>query len=168
MARRRVIVVLVLLAVGGVVVLQRVWRRPPTDEEQILALFHDAARAAEERRIGDVVRGVSAGFQADGMDKRALKQVVALHVLRGTWVSVTVASAKVEVRGDSGRAVVDVVLSRSGKGTPLAQLLPEQASLHRFALKLAREEDGWRATTATWRPITLDEAVAGPELPSAP
>jgi hypothetical protein len=88
-------------------------------------------------------------------------------VLRGTWVSVTIAGAKVDVQGDMGRAVVDVVMSRSGKGTPLAQLVPEQASVHRFDCRLMREEDGWRATTVTWRPISLAEALAGPELPSA-
>jgi hypothetical protein len=30
---------------------------------------------------------VSEGFEGQGLDKRAAKQLVAAHVLRGTWVS---------------------------------------------------------------------------------
>jgi hypothetical protein len=69
------------------------------------------------------------------------------------------------VEGDAARAEVDVILSRSGQGTRLADLLPEQASVHRFTCRLAREQDGWKITSAAWRPISLEEAASGPELP---
>jgi hypothetical protein len=167
MARRYVLLFLLVLAAAGGLVLARALRHEPGDEEQIRALFDDAARAAEEKRIGDAVRGVSERFDAQGMDKRGVKQLIALHVLRGSWVTVTVAGAKVDVQGDAARAVVDAVMARSGKGTPVAQLVPEQATAYRFDVHLAREQDGWRATHATWSPISLEEAVAGPELRSA-
>jgi hypothetical protein len=163
---RRVFLLLFLLVVAaGALLVPRFFRHPPTDEEQILAIFGDAARASEEKRIGDAVQGVSEHFEGEGLDKRGVKQLVAGHVFRGTWVSVTIAGATVEVQGDTARATVDVVMSRSGKGKPLAELLPEQATAHRFKCRLAREPEGWRVTTASWRPLSLEEAVAGPELP---
>jgi hypothetical protein len=142
-------------------------RPPPSDEQRIRALLDEAARAAEEKRVGDVVRDVSERFQGEGLDRRGVKQLVAFHVVRGDWLSVSIAGAAVEASGDAGRAEVDVVLSRSGKGTPLRELLPEQATVHRFQLTLAREAGGWKVTAARWRPITLAEAAAGPALAPA-
>lgn len=157
----RLLGLLALLAVAAFLTL-RALRPAPTDEQQIRALLEDAARAAEEKRIADVVRGVSERFEGHGLDRREVQRLVAAHVLRGAWVSVTITGDRIEVRSDGARALVDVLLSRSGRDTPLAQLLPEQATVHRFALQLAREEEGWRVVAAAWRPIPLEEAAAGP------
>jgi hypothetical protein len=146
----------------------RALRPAPSDEEQIRALLADAARAAEEQRVGDAVRDVSERFEGEGLDRRGVKQLVAAHVLRGTWVSVTIAGAAIAPVGDAARAAVDVVLSRSGKGTPLTELLPAQASVHRFQLRLERERGAWKVVRAAWRPITIEEAAAGPEVPQGP
>jgi hypothetical protein len=94
-----------------------------------------------------------------------VRQLVTLHVLRGSWVAVKVAGATIRVERDASRAVADVVMLRSGKGERLAELIPEQATLHRFDLRLAREEGEWKVTAARWRPITPDELASGPELP---
>jgi hypothetical protein len=167
--RRPLLALAVLLLVAlAALVSVRLLRKPPSDEEQIRTLLSDAARAAEEKRIGDAVRDVSERFHGEGLDRREVKQLVAAHVLRGTWVSVTIAGTKIDIRGDLARAAADVVLSRSGKGTPLAELLPVQASVHRFLLDLAREEGKWKVVGARWRPVTLEEAVVGPELPAEP
>ena len=168
MRRPLLALALLVLAALGALLAVRLLRKPPSDEEQIRILLVDAARATEEKRIGDAVRDVSERFHGEGLDRREVKQLVAAHVLRGTWVSVTIAGTKIDVRGELARAAADVVLSRSGKGTPLAELLPEQASVHRFLLDLAREEGKWKVVGARWRPVTLEEAVVGPELPAEP
>ncbi len=161
---RRALVLAVVLVVGAAAFFVARALRPPSDEEQIRAMIHDAARAADEKRIADVVQGLSERFDAAGVDKRGAKQIVALHVLRGTWVSVLVAGEKIAVERERARAVADVVLSRSGKGKSLSEILPEAASIYRFDLRLVKESGEWRVTTAAWRPITLEQAVAGPEL----
>jgi uncharacterized protein YneF (UPF0154 family) len=166
--RRALLLTLLVLAVLGALLARRLLRQPPSDEEQIRTLLVDAARAAEEKRIGDAVRDVSERFRGEGLDRREVKQFVAAQVLRGTWVSVTLAGTKIDVRNEVARAACDVVLSRSGKGTPLAELLPEQASVHRFLLELAREDGKWKVVGARWRPVSVEEAVAGPELPAEP
>jgi hypothetical protein len=141
---------------------------PPGDEEAIRALFDDAARAASERRVSDAVAGVSEAFSGHGLDRRGVKQLVAFHVLRGEWVSVAIAGASVAVEGDGARAVVDAVLARGAASKkPLAALLPGEASAHRFACRLAREEDGWRVVAADWEAIDLGAALAGPPDPAA-
>ncbi len=167
MTRRTVAVALAAVAAAAALVLAlRRGREPPSDEARIRALFDDAARAAEERRVGDAVEGVSERFRGGGLDRQGVKQLVAFHVLRGEWVSVTISGARIAVAGDAARANVDAVLVRgSGKGKALEALVPGEASAHRFACRLAREPDGWRVVEAEWRPIGLPEALAGPAPP---
>ncbi|HET9595732.1 MAG TPA: hypothetical protein VFP65_09140 [Anaeromyxobacteraceae bacterium] len=160
-----------LVAVAAAALAWVGWRalRPaPSDEAQIRALLERAAEAAGEKRVGDAVADLSDRFQGEGLDRQGAKQLVALHVLRGTWVSVAVTGARIAPEGDAARAAVDVLLSRGGKGARLADLLPEQASVHRFQLALEREPGGWKVVRARWRPVTLEEATAGPELADAP
>jgi hypothetical protein len=136
--------------------------RKQSDEEQIRTLVTSAVHAAEEKRVGDVMDVVSERFAGEGLDKRGVKQLVAFHVLRESWVALTVSGDQVAVQGDAATATVDVVMIRSGPGRKLAELLPHQASVHRFDLKLNREDGDWKVTSAAWRPISLEAAVDGP------
>jgi hypothetical protein len=68
--------------------------------------------------------------------------------------------------GAQARANVDVVLARgAGKGKALESLLPGEASVHRIACRLVREDGDWKIVEAAWTPVGLAEAVAGPEEP---
>jgi hypothetical protein len=167
LSRRSLAVALAVAALAVVAALAwgRLRRPPATDEERICALLEDAARSAEERRVSDVVAGVSERFAAGGLDRHGVKQLVAFQVLRGGWVSVSVTPPRVRVDGDRARANVDAVLSRGAKGKDLSALLPGEASVHRFALRLEREPEGWRVVEASWRPVDLAEALAGPPEP---
>jgi hypothetical protein len=169
MSPRRLAAVAAVVVVAALGAARLLAREERTDVELIQALLVDAARAAEEQRVGDAVEGVSERFQGSGLDKRGVKQLVAYHVLRGQWVSVSVAGARVRVEGARARAIVDAVLARaSGKGKSLAALLPGEASAHRFDCALEREEDGWRIVEASWRALALPDAIAGPPEPPRP
>lgn len=171
MPSRRVILAAAAAAVAGLVAVAalRLGREAPPDEALIRAVFEEAARAAEERRVGDAVLGVSERFAGHGLDRAGVKRLVAFHVLRGEWVSVSIAGARIEVEGDRARANVDAVLARGGaKGKSLAALLPGEASAHRFLCRLEREPDGWRVVEAEWRAVGLPEALEGPPEPGAP
>jgi hypothetical protein len=154
-----------LAVAAGAFLLVRLGARQPTDEERIRALLGDAAVAVQERRVGDAMRAVSERFAGEGMDRQGVKALVTYHALRGDWVRVAVANVDVEVHvPDDGLAdaTLDVVLARSGAGQSLADLLPAAASAYRIACGLAEEEGEWRIVAATWRPIDLSEAIAGP------
>jgi len=142
------------------------WRasRPdPTDEEAIAALFADGARAAQERRVSDAVAGLSERFRsASGWDRREVKQVIAAQVLRGEWVSVTVAGARIAVEGDRARAGIHLVAARSGQGGSLADLLPHQATGLRVDAELEREGGTWKVVAASHRIVPLAEALGEP------
>jgi hypothetical protein len=91
---------------------------------------------------------------------------VALEVLRGEWVSATIAGARVRVDGDLAWANVDVLLARgAGKDKPLEAILPGEASAHRLRCRLEREGKEWRIVEASWREVGLGEALAGPPEP---
>lgn len=157
----------VLVAVAGIAAI-RLGHEPPSDGERIRAIFDDAARAAGEKRVSDCVAAVSERFRGAGLDRQAVKQFVAFHVLRGEWVSISIAGARVAVEGDAARANVDAVLVRgSGKGKPMPALLPGEASAYRFICRLEREKDSWRIVAAEWRPVGLSDALAGPPEPDA-
>ncbi len=165
MSRRAWIIVAVAVALAAVGA-ARLLRSPPTDEEAIRALFDEAARAASEKRAGDAVEGVSERFRGHGLDRAGVKRLVAFHVLRGEWVSVSIAGARIAVEGDVARANVDAVLARGGAaGKALASLLPGEASAHRFSCRLEREPDGWRIVEAAWRAVELADALSGPPDP---
>ena len=163
--RRRTLVVLAVAAVVAAVVAARLRGEPETDEDRIRTLFSKAALAAEERRVSDVVEGVSERFAEGGLDKQGLKRFVAGMTLRGEWVSVTLAGIAVAVEGDAARANVDVVTARSGKGKALADLAPAEGSAQRIQCRLEREPDGWRVVGASWGAISLADALAGPPPP---
>jgi hypothetical protein len=168
--RRSIVVVGVVVAAAGAVLLWRASSAPPrSDEELIRALFEDAAKAAEERRVSDVVAAVSERFVGEGIDRRGVKQLVAAHVLRGEWVRVAIAGVRVAVEGRRASAIADAVLARGGaRGKPLADLLASEAAAHRFECELELEDAGWRVVSARWHSITLREALDGPPDPPAP
>jgi len=138
-------------------------RAGPTDEEAIAALFADGARAAQERRLADAVAGLSERFRsASGWDRREVKRVVAAQVLRGEWVSVTVAGLRTSVEGDRARSAVHLVAARSGQGSRLADLLPHQATGLRVDAELEREGGEWKVVAASHRAIPVAEAIGEP------
>jgi hypothetical protein len=160
LARRIALVALLVLAAAAAV-----WRLsrppPPSDEELIRTLYDDAVRAAEERRVSDAVAGLSERFQGQGLDKRGVKQLVAANVLRGNWLVARIAGLRVEVMGDTARAVLVLVATRAGAGKALADLLPSDGNAWRIDCRLEREADGWRIVGATWVEETLVEALEG-------
>ena len=149
-----------------------VWRcgrpPPPIDEELIRTLYADAVRAAEERRVSDAVAGVSERFQGQGLDRRGLKQLVAGQALRGNWLVVRIAGLRIEVTGDTARAVLDLVATRAGAGKALADLMPSEGNAWRVDCRLEREPEGWRIVGATWVEETLAEALGAALTRPAP
>lgn len=143
-------------------------RRAESDEARIRRIFFEAAKAAEERQIGEVVKDVSDRFHSGDVDRDSVKSIVAAAVLRGGWVSATVTGASVRVLGDEAQAVVDLVLAR-GKGRPsLASLAPDEASVERFEFALSREREGWKIVSASHRSVNLADALEGPTDPKSP
>jgi len=160
---RRALVVLAVAALAA-----PACKKPKSDEELIRAIFGRAAQAAEEKRPGDVVADVSERFRAGELDRDGVRRTVAGVILRGGWLSASIAKANVLVEGDAASAVVDVLLAQAAGARSLADLAPGEASVHRFDVRLAREPDGWRVTAARWAPVELSDALAGPPEPSPP
>jgi len=155
-----------LAALAGLWVATR--PEPPSDEALVRALFADAAAAAEAGKVSDAVAGLSERFQGGGLDRTGAKRLVAGLVLRRQWVAVKLAGARVTVEGDRATAQVDAVLASGGAGKALADLLPAEATAHRFDCRLERERDGWRIVGADWRAIPLGEALAGADGAAPP
>lgn len=164
----------IAIAAAAAALAAAVWFLRPartlTPEERIQAMFQDAARAAEQRKVGEVVELLSDRFDGGGEGQRAtrdeVRRMLALELLRGQWVSVTISSARVIVDGPRARASVDAVLSRAAdRSKGLTSLLPGEASVHRFSLDLEDEAGKWRIVSGRWRQIGIEEALSGPDAP---
>jgi len=158
-----VLLAVLLAALAGLWLAAR--PEPPGDEALIRALFAEAAAAADAGRAADTVLPLSQRFQGHGLGRDEARRMVAAMVLRRQWVSVTLAGVRVAVDGDRATAQVDAVLASGGAGKQLVDLLPAEASAHRFDCALEREPDGWRVVQAAWRSVPLAEALAGGDAP---
>lgn len=157
---RRPAAALALLALAGLGVAlgYRLLRPPPSDEEQVRKLFEDAARAAQEGRVGDVMRSVSDRFQGEGLDRQGLKQLLAWHALAGDLGTVAVLGMAVRLGAEGAEATVDVAFVRGKAGLPeLAN-----ASARRIEAVLVREKGTWRVVSARSRTLGAADALAGP------
>lgn len=145
--------------------------RPRTPEERIRALLTGAAQAAERREPGEVAALLSERFRGgergEPLGRDEARRLVAMELLRGQWVSVSLTSSEVIVDGARARANVDALLSRAAdRRKGLAALLPGEAAAHRFRMELHLEVDGrWRVVSADWHRISLEEALVGPGAP---
>ncbi len=162
------------IAAAAAVLVGAVWLLHPsparTPEERIQALFQEAARAAEQRKVGEVVEILSERFEGGGEGSRAtrddVRRLLVAELLRGQWVSVTISAAPVIVDGPRARATVDAVLSRAAdRSKGLASLLPGEASVHRFRLDLEEEGGKWWVVSGQWRQVGIEEALSGPDAP---
>jgi hypothetical protein len=143
---------------------------PQTPEARIRTALERAAQAAGERKADEVIELLSQRFGGEAGGERFTRddarRLVVLELLRGRWVSASITGAAVVVDGGRAKAVVHVVLSRAGEGTKgLGDLLPGEASAHRFLLDLEEESGEWRVVSARWRQIGLEEALSGPPEP---
>jgi hypothetical protein len=111
------------------------------------------------------VAGISERFRGQGLDKPDLKRLVAAHTMRGNWLVVRIAGLRIDVTGDTARAVLDLVATRAGAGKALADLLPSDGNAWRIDCRLEREPEGWRIVGATWVDESLVEALSGPPAP---
>src|SRR5512137_1463088 len=71
----------------------------PSDEDRIRDQVYEVARAAEEKRVSDVMGVVSERFHGQELDRDGLRRLVAFHALRGSWNAVVPLAVTVEVRG---------------------------------------------------------------------
>ena len=98
---RRSLFLIGAIATGVAVwaVVHKLSSRPVSDEEAIRAMFVEAVKAAEEKRVGDAVTVLSERFRGEGTDKQGVKRMILAHVMRGTWVSLTISDMRIQVSG---------------------------------------------------------------------
>ena len=138
------------------------FRARPSDEEQVRQVFLDAARAAEEGRVGDALAAVSERFQGEGLDRQGVKQLLAWHAIAGDLGAVAVLGTAVRLSGEAAEATVDVAFVRGVRGARANLGALSDASAQRVEAVLAREGGAWRVVSARWRPIGAADAIAGP------
>jgi ketosteroid isomerase-like protein len=141
----------VALAMSGLLlVFAGACHRTP-DEQQVRAAIAIAARSARANDVDGVLAAVSGDFVGDdgALDRRGLKQMLALRAFRHDSTGVLIGPISVERRGD--RLIAGFMLTLTGGGPD--SLLPDQADAYEMATAWRKEAGGWRCYNATWRSV---------------
>ena len=125
-----------------------------TVRERVLTM----ARAAEDRKLGTLMEGVSSRFHtADGLSRDELKGLLAAQLFAGRWLRVY--PMKLEVRQTSPTQVEvagTFILGRSRAVAVKDLLRDTSAQSERVDATFEREPDGeWRAVSAAHAPSSL-------------
>lgn len=129
-----------------------------TPESRIREMVARAEHAAEARDVGALKEMVSETYADDrGNDKRGIRGLLALHLLRNRSVHLLVRIRDLAV-SEPDTAKVTLLVAMAGR--PIADvdaLASIRADLYRFDLGLVREGEEWRVRRAAWRPLTPDD-----------
>ncbi|MGH8212145.1 MAG: hypothetical protein ACREPP_02800 [Rhodanobacteraceae bacterium] len=119
------------------------------DEQQVRQAIAAAATAARGNDADGVLDAVSEDFVGnDGdLDRRGLKQMLAVRAFRHDSTGVLIGPISVERRGD--RLIATFTLTLTG-GRP-DSLLPDHADVHEMTTAWRREGRYWRCYSAHWR-----------------
>jgi ketosteroid isomerase-like protein len=120
-----------------------------SDEDQVRQAIAFAATAARNNDAAGVLAEVSDDFTGnDGdLDRRGLKQMLALRAFRQDSTGVLVGPVSIERQGD--RLIASFTLTLTG-GKP-GSLLPDQADVFAMSTAWKREGGEWRCYSATWK-----------------
>ena len=136
---------LVLLTLAGC-------SRREAPEQRVRLLFEGAELAAEQKDFSKL-RGYISSRYADpeGHDRRAIENLLRLHVLRHESVHLYTRIASIEL-SQPGRAQAVLYVAMAGRPIKTAEELAGlRADFYRFEFTLAEEDKEWRVTGAAWR-----------------
>ena len=157
-----ILIGLVVVVVAAVIVVRG---EPEDPETQIRWTLAQAAKAAQERDLGDLMDLVSEKFEGKGMDRRTLKQYVFVQLQRGAWRRVFFVNTVVEVQpaGTSARVKTGAILASGENVKTVDDVAGTDAGSYRFDLTMELEEgDTWRVTTAQYEPTPLQGLIDVP------
>lgn len=123
-------------------------RRTPA-EQQVRSAIDSAASAARANDAPGVLAVVSGQFDGNGgeLDRRGLRQLLALRALRQDHTGVLVGPISFARRGDRVIATFNLVLTGGKHG----DLLPEQSQVLAMTTAWRREGGTWVCYNASWR-----------------
>ena len=127
-------------------------------EAEVRALVAQAQTAAEQRNVRDL-RALIADDYADaqGHDRKAVENLIRLHVLRHRSVHLFVRVGDIEFP-EPERARVSVAAAMAGRPVAHAdELVGLRADLYRFDLDLVRRGGEWLVRGAAWQPARLED-----------
>lgn len=148
----------VLAAVALVYVL--LLKPPPPPEEKIRQEVVRMVRAAEQKKLGDVMEPISLRFRSsDGLTRDELRGFLAGQLLRGQWVRIFLVDLDVRVTSpDTAEMTGKFIFGRSDAKT-LKDLAKESVmSSYQIDAQLEREpDDEWRVVKASYKAIDASQ-----------
>jgi len=133
----------------------------PTPEQQVRAAIADAERAATEHDFGALRDRIAADYRdAAGRDKAGLESILRIHFLRNQRIHLLVRVRELAVDVEAGTATVEALVATAGRPIAgLEGLATLDADLLWVDLGLARREDAWRVTRASWERARLEDLL---------
>jgi ketosteroid isomerase-like protein len=117
-------------------------------EQQVREAIETAAAAARANDAHGVLDVVSDGFTGNegDLDRRGLRQLLAVRALRGDKTGLLVGPVSFERKGDRIIAKFNLVLTGGKPG----DLLPDQSAIYAMTTAWRREGGDWKCYGAEW------------------
>ena len=131
---------------------------PETDREKIQAAIHQIAEGAENADIAMCMQPFSVHYaDPEGMEKRSIQGVLWQHFRKRGPIMVWLGDIAVHINGNQATASFDVGLAEGAENSVVPW--PVSADVLNFELEFAKEEEGWRITSHTRKPATIQPSA---------
>ncbi len=126
-------------------------------EAQIRAALDRAAQAANARDVGAVMEIISEQFDSPGASRKDVQRALFVQLRNDTaWKRVVLADVDVELESvdppQRAQVKLKAILAKGeSKDGTWRDLAPSEASVYRFDLQFAREDDDWRVRQVAYR-----------------
>ncbi|MDA8098270.1 MAG: hypothetical protein M0042_01440 [Nitrospiraceae bacterium] len=123
-----------------------------TEEDKVRKVITTVQKAAEEKRIAEVLEHVSRSYaDPKGNDYNAIKGIVAYYFFQHQNISIAIPTIDVALTEKGATANFQAILSGGGTaGATTQPVLPDALGAYNFNVTLGKEEGKWKVLSATW------------------
>ncbi len=120
-----------------------------SDEELLKALVRDTATLIEKKDVKAALKHFSDDFADDkGNDKKMVKSLLLVQMLRGGKIKIYIRDVKVEVKGDKALLDVRSFVVRGDEAE--TDIIPDERQGLRMSIVCQKEKGEWKYLSAEW------------------
>ncbi len=151
----RYLLIAAALAIAAWVLWPKKKQLPP--EQAVAQAVDMIIEAANSKQPKPIIKRLSKKFQGDGMSRDQAKAALVMHLQRGSWSKVIIASKSIKMQTPTlVNVVIKAALARGGNVNSLVGLAPDSAGAFEFRTTWALEDDDeWRIISGGYKRLDL-------------
>jgi hypothetical protein len=122
-----------------------------TEQDRVKKVITDIQKAAEDKNVKKIINNLSKTYgDPQGYNYETIKGLLLGYFYQHASISAYITNLEISVPDTFAKAVFQAVLTGGGKTTSPSDLIPESLGVYAFVVKMKKEPDGWKVTSATW------------------